>query len=114
MDPPAVDLRPCDWEIVRNILQKHVPQYTVWAFGSRARGKAKKFSDLDLAILTDEPLPLAALAALAEDFADSDLPFKVDVVDWARTDEAFRKIIERDKVVVQRGRLYVEHIRARS
>jgi hypothetical protein len=42
-------------------------------------------------------------SALADDFANSDLPFKVDVVDWAATSESFRQIIEQDKVVVQQA-----------
>lgn len=97
---PPIDILPEHWIIVRDILRKHVPQYTVWAFGSRARGGAKPFSDLDLAILTEQPLPLEVSAALAEDFSESDLPYKVDLVDWATTGESFRQIIERDKVVV--------------
>ena len=100
--PSLIDIRPDHWIIVRDILRKHVPQYTVWAFGSRARRTAKPFSDLDLAILTDQPLPLDVSATLAEDFSESDLPYKVDLVDWAMTAETFRQIIERDKVVVQR------------
>ena len=98
---PCVDLRPDHWEIVRGILQKHVPQYEVWAFGSRAKGSAKPYSDLDLAVITCQPLPLTIAANLADDFSESDLPWKVDVVDWATTRESFRKIIEQDKVVVQ-------------
>lgn len=39
--------------------------------------------------------------ALEEDFSESDLPWKVDVVDWAATSESFRMVIERDRVVVQ-------------
>ena len=50
-----------------------------------------------------QPLSWSTSAALAEDFAESDLPFKVDIVDWAVTSAAFRKIIERDKVVLQSG-----------
>lgn len=100
---PAIDIRPDHWVIVRDILHKHVSQYAVWAFGSRAKWTAKEFSDLDLAIITDSPLPLATSAALAEDFSESDLPWKVDIVDWAETSETFRQIIERDRVVVQGG-----------
>lgn len=100
-DTPNIDIRPDHWQIVRDILRKHVPQYEVWAFGSRAKWLAKQYSDLDLAIITDRPLSLAISAALADDFSESDLPWKVDVVDWATTGESFRKIIERDKVVVQ-------------
>lgn len=103
IETPLIDIRPDHWEIVRGILKKHVPQYTVWAFGSRATWKAKEFSDLDLVIITDQPLSLSVSASLSEDFSESDLPYKVDVVDWATTSESFRKIIERDKVVVQEG-----------
>ena len=98
---PAIDIRPDHWAIVRDILHKHVPQYAVWAFGSRAKWTAKEFSDLDLAIITDSPLPLATSAALADDFSESDLPWKVDIVDWAETSETFQQIIEKDRVVVQ-------------
>ena len=101
---PVIDIRPDHWEIVQKILQKHVPQYAVWAFGSRAKWTAKAFSDLDLVVITDRPLSLAVGASLSEDFCESDLPYKVDVVDWATTSESFRKIIERDKVVVQEGK----------
>lgn len=98
---PLIDIHPDHWAIVRRILQKHVPQYAVWAFGSRAKWSAKEYSDLDLAIITDKPLPLSVSAALEEDFSESDLPWKVDVVDWAATSESFRMVIERDRVVVQ-------------
>jgi type I restriction enzyme, S subunit len=98
---PLIDVSPEQWEIVSSILQKHVPQYAVWAFGSRAKWTAKQFSDLDLAVITAKPLPIEVSAALGEDFKESDLPWKVDVVDWATTSGVFRGIIERDRVVVQ-------------
>lgn len=100
---PLIDIRPDHWQIVGGILQKRVPQYDIWAFGSRAKWSAKEYSDLDLAIITEKPLSLAVSAALADDFSESDLPWKVDAVDWATTSESFRKIIEQDKVVIQRG-----------
>ncbi len=98
-----IDIREDHWDIVQGILQKYVPQYEVWAFGSRAKWTAKQYSDLDLAIITDKPLSLDVSASLSDDFSESDLPYKVDIVDWATTSESFRKIIELDKVVVQRG-----------
>ncbi len=101
-DQPHIDVRAEQWETVRRILLTHVPQYEVWAFGSRAKWTAKPYSDLDLAVITSHVLPLKTSAYLADDFSESDLPWKVDVVDWASTGESFRKIIERDKVVVQR------------
>jgi len=100
---PPIEIEPEHWAIVYDILQKYVPQYEVWAFGSRARGQAKKFSDLDLPIMTDQPLTLDVSAGLGDEFSESDLPWKVDIVDWACTSESFRAIIERDKVVVKRS-----------
>lgn len=73
---------------VEAILHAHVPGREVWAFGSRARCCAKPYSDLDLAIMGEEAISLDTLAALNEAFAESDLPWKVDVVDWARLGSA--------------------------
>ncbi|MCA3083765.1 MAG: restriction endonuclease subunit S, partial [Rhodocyclaceae bacterium] len=95
------DIRPDHLEIVQGILKKYVPLCEVWAFGSRAKWTAKEYSDLDLAIITDRPLSLDVSASLSDDFSESDLPWRVDVVDWATTSESFRKVIERDKIVVQ-------------
>lgn len=92
---------PAHWALVHSILQQWVPQHEVWAFGSRAKAAAKPHSDLDLAVICTQPLGWAVLAGLSDAFAESDLPWRVDVVDWATTSEAFRQIIERDKVRVQ-------------
>lgn len=97
----SLDLRPDHHAIVLSILNRHVPDRKVLAFGSRATWTAKDYSDLDLAILGDEPLSLDVTSALAEDFRESDLPFKVDLVDWASADETFRNIIRRDGVTVR-------------
>ena len=99
---PDVDLRPDHWAIVRDALRRHVPDREVLAFGSRATWTAKDYSDLDLAIMGEEPLSLRAASALNEALVESDLPFRVDIVDWARVDDGFRAIIRRDGVAVQR------------
>lgn len=100
-DVPPIDITLSEWQIVRDILHRHVPAGEVWAFGSRARWQAKPWSDLDLVIVGEAPLPLAVLARLDEAFSESDLPWKVDVLDWATTHEDFRQHIARHKVVVQ-------------
>ena len=98
---PKIDISPENWAIVSAILQRCVPDREVWAFGSRAKWTAKPYSDLDLAIMGDQALSLATLSLLENDFSESDLPFKVDVVDWASTSTSFRKILEQDRVVVR-------------
>ena len=101
MHEPLHGVLPAHWAIVHRILQQWVPQHEVWAFGSRAKGGCKSHSDLDLAVMGEQPLGWAVLAGLSDAFAESDLPWRVDVVDWATTSEAFRQIIERNKVRVQ-------------
>ncbi|MCD6045778.1 MAG: hypothetical protein K0R48_941 [Gammaproteobacteria bacterium] len=98
---PSIDITPTQWQIIQNILQEYVPQYEIWAFGSRVKMTARPYSDLDLAIITSQPLPLMISAALNEAFSESDLPWKVDIVDWANTTPSFRKLIEQEKVILQ-------------
>ncbi|MCY3628951.1 MAG: restriction endonuclease subunit S [Bacteroidetes bacterium] len=98
---PTVDLRPDHWEIIREILQRQLPSKHVFAFGSRATWTAKDYSDLDLAIMGEQPLSLSVLSALNEDFIESDLPFSVDIVDFASVDDSFRAIIQHHGVSVQ-------------
>jgi len=100
---PVIDIRPEHLEIVKNILKKQLPSHaTVWAFGSLTKGTAKKFSDLDLVIDAGDPLPSSIMTNLAFDFEESDLPYKVDIVDWATINDSFRKIIEKDRMLINR------------
>lgn len=100
---PDIDIEPHQWAVVSNILEKHLADYTVWAFGSRARHNAKRYSDLDLAIISDQPLSLQKMAIVNAEFSDSDLPWRVDLLDWATTGEAFRKQILQCYCVVKKA-----------
>lgn len=101
-----IDINPGDLETVRRILQKHVPELEVRAFGSRVSvaWTARETSDLDLALMTTEPLDLLRVAEMRDAFDESDLPFRVDLVDWATTSENFRKVIEREYVTIAEGK----------
>jgi uncharacterized protein len=90
-------------DIVKAILHQQIPQYEVWAFGSRVHGQhLKKFSDLDLVIINDKSLSLDEIIDLKTAFDESDLPFRVDIVEWARLDENFKKIIRQAYTVLQK------------
>ena len=96
-----IDLSPHHLETVKRILAEHVPDCEVRAFGSRATWTAWEYSDLDLAVVSHEPLDRRASANLREAFEESDLPIRVDVVEWATLTDGFRQAIEGDCVVVQ-------------
>ena len=100
----AIDIRPADLETVRLILREHVPAVEVRDFGSRVAWNARETSDLDLALMTDEPLTVAQMADLRAAFTGADLPFRVDIVDWASTSEAFRRVVESEHAVLVDGR----------
>lgn len=88
-----IDLTEQQLHLVQRILATHLPNIPVWVFGSRIKGTAKRFSDLDLALITDTPLTIHQQAQLELAFSDSDLPFKVDLIDWASCSDSFKQII---------------------
>ena len=96
-----IDLNPHHLKTVKRILAEHLPDCEVRAFGSRATWTAWEYSDLDLAVVSPEPLDRRTSANLREAFEESDLPIRVDVVDWATLTDGFRQVIEGDCVVVQ-------------
>ena len=99
----TLDLTPEQKSIVLDILRAYVPRHEVWVFGSRIKGTSKPYSDLDLAIITQHPLSLDILAALRDAFSSSDLPWKVHIVDWATTQDTFRRIIKAQHIVLQKA-----------
>jgi len=96
-----VKLQDKELALIQQILAEIVPQIEVWAFGSRVNGNPKPFSDLDLALIDRQAIPLGTRANLAEAFSESDLPWKVDLVDWHSISPEFQKIIETHFEVVQ-------------
>ena len=96
-----IDIRLDHLHIVRDILKQHVPNHKVMVFGSRAKFTAKHTSDLDLCIMGNAPLSLSLLGHLRDDFSESNLPYKVDLVDWYDLDNVFKKIVKRDMQLIQ-------------
>jgi uncharacterized protein len=89
---------------VRVILKAHVPEYEVWAYGSRVTGGAWEASDLDLVVRHPENVDQICekLLELRSAFSDSNLPINVDVMDWASIPQSFRDQILREHVVLQK------------
>ena len=81
-------------EAIRKIISEHLPAAEVRAFGSRVNGGAKKHSDIDLAIIEAEKLSFDRLRLLKEAFQNSELPIRVDLVDWHRITPSFQKVID--------------------
>jgi len=93
-------LEQADCDTVLEILRRRIPDRTVWVFGSRTNGKARKYSDLDLVVVGSEPIPNEIYDELIEDFDDSELPIRVDLLDWNRIDDSFKPYIMKHHVVL--------------
>jgi type I restriction enzyme S subunit len=99
-----IDLAPHHLEKIRTVLRQHVPLCEVRAFGSRVNWTAKDYSDLDLTVVGSGKLSDDTLRHLREAFEESDLPFRVDVLDWHAISPDFQKVIEKQYEVVQKAR----------
>ena len=97
----SIDLPAIHRRLVLNILRANLPvSAKIWVFGSRSTGRARRYSDLDLAIDAGRRLTLDEIARLTEAFSDSDLPYRVDLVDWHDIDDRWRQIIVAERVAL--------------
>ena len=82
------------WKMIFQIFGKHKDEIEwIRLFGSRARGDAKRTSDIDLAVAGEE----RAIRSLAVDLEDSNIAYTFDVVDYHRqTNENLKRAIDRD------------------
>ncbi len=87
------------------LLRTHAPHAEVWAYGSRVSGGGHAASDIDLVLRNpaDPAAEIPKLGDLREAFIESNLPIRVDLMDWSRIPESFHREIERAHVVLQAG-----------
>jgi predicted nucleotidyltransferase len=92
-------ISPDEEKIIADIIIKLAPDCNVYAYGSRVRGTNRETSDLDLAfaLLDGARLPFTRLGDIKYAFCESDLIFRVDVLDYNGIEEHFRKIIDRER-----------------
>lgn len=65
---------------------------SVYLFGSRAKGKASYNSDIDIGIIREDGGEVGKLITLLkEKIENSNIPYKVDVVDLSQVPEEFRE-----------------------
>lgn len=98
-----INLNPEDLTLVKDILQTWVPEYLVWAYGSRVVGNSHEGSDLDLILIhpLHSNIPYENMAALRAAFAESNLPILIDILDWARIPKTFQEEIKEQHEIIQ-------------
>lgn len=102
----VIDISPGQMDIIKLILRKNLPSgIIIWGFGSRASCTAKEFSDLDIALQQEngQSIAFGLMANLMDDFEESDLPYKVNVVDYNTASGIFKQNIDSPKVKLTIG-----------
>ncbi|MDP1697807.1 MAG: nucleotidyltransferase domain-containing protein [Xanthomonadaceae bacterium] len=101
-------LLPQHLAMLRALLQQHLPHAEVWAYGSRVNGNGHDASDLDLVVRQPNDLKQQTpkLGETQEALSESNLPIRVEIVDWARIPASFHREIEQAYVVVQTARAH--------
>ena len=105
MADPALQLTPAHLAEVCRLIVAHLPHEEVWAYGSRVTGTGHATSDLDLVVRHPADLKTrqgTAFWELKEAFSESNLPFLVDLLDWAALPPAFWPNIAESHLVLYR------------
>lgn len=100
-------LREKDKQTLEVIFKEITGDFEVWAYGSRVNGTAHEGSDLDLVIKRNDsqPVPYEVMDQLRENLTESNIPILVEIRDWVRIPESFRKnILDKYEVLYRSGK----------
>lgn len=91
-----------DFEIIEGILVKPLQKQNcqLFAFGSRARGDHREFSDLDVLVEAKDKLDeiRTSISSIRDQLEESELPIKVDIVLEADLAESYKASVTQDKI----------------
>ncbi len=96
-----INVTPQELIIVQQLIGTAFPDVEARVFGSRYRGTVKPYSDLDIALVGEGKLDWLQVSRLREAFAESDLPYRVDILDWHAISPVFQQIIAQGYAVIQ-------------
>lgn len=96
-----LQIEPKDLEVLRHELQRLAPGVEVWAYGSRTFGLARRWSDIDLAVVNPPQDDRYFMASLCNEIAEGPLMLLADIVNLKQVSADFRKIVEDHHIVVQ-------------
>ena len=78
-----MDLTKEEMAVVIAAIRQHLPpDVEVFFFGSRVDESSRRGSDLDVLLKGVRPIDLKVVAMLRDRLEESDLPFKVDLIDY--------------------------------
>lgn len=89
----TIDLTADQHRLLLELIECHLPDTDIWAYGSRVTWNSRPQSDLDLVVFSG-PEQTGQVSDLREAFEESRLPFRVDVLVWDDLPESFQREID--------------------
>ena len=71
----------------------------IGVFGSRVKGSQRKGSDIDIAVIPKNRWNETKLTLLRERLENSNIPWKVDLVDFSKVDEEFKSFTSKNMIL---------------
>ncbi len=98
-----IKLRDKDKLQLLKLLEQHLPEVTVWVYGSRINGTAHDASDLDIVLRSKDltQIDYWTLENFIEAVKESTIPILVEARDWARLPASFHHEILKHYVVLK-------------
>lgn len=81
------------------IIQALMPTAKIYLFGSRARGTHDEWSDIDIALDTGVKIPYVHVDEIISILKATNIPYKIEVVDFQSVSQAMRDSIARDGII---------------
>ena len=83
-------------EKIVSLITSLIPAARIYLFGSRARETHHQWSDIDLALDTGEPLRTSKIDEVKSVLGATNMPYKVDVLDFQSVSTDMQASIKRD------------------
>lgn len=89
-------------EIILSLIDKD--NISVFLYGSRAAGKEKHYSDLDIGLWSTNKIDRTLIRKINDSIEESIVPYHIDVIDFTIADEKFKKIALREIEIWNKGK----------
>jgi predicted nucleotidyltransferase len=86
-------------EKIIKIITTFIPDAKIYLFGSRARGTASKWSDIDIALDAGKLLPNVAIDEIISVFQATNIPYKIEIVDFHKVNNDMQESISREGIL---------------
>ncbi len=88
------------WKVlIKKTVQKYLgADVRVFMFGSRATGKNRRWSDVDIGISGNQKIAGSKLVEIESDLSESDIPYLVEIVNFQSVSTEFAKVALSSKI----------------